>query len=1160
MAAALATPTAFGGEAPNLEISPDRALIRPYRGIAYVESDVPEVRRLARDKKANAEAVRKILETARQWLQRSDEEIVALIPKPGAAFAHGYAGDPKTGQSWPRAGTGNLCNLSYPGEVRSPYTGDVYGIQKEGEPYYDPGDGWVRPSDGRRFYFKALWNSFVARSMHEGVDALALAYLLTGEPETARKALFILDRLATLRKQTPDYKCMIDSVRMAETKVGFFCYQGNLANQRVINSALALDLVGGSPAASAPSSADPKMTMFANIEENYFDLYEREFYLDQRGSLTNHGSILFGNVLAQGVLFGRPDLLSTGIEALYAFIDSTINRDGDYLELAGGYGRLGRDYGSRLVAILNHYRVENYKNTRSAHKMPDPARYPFHLRIADEPRWYATVIEMLYRLPVAGRYPQYGDVSPDRDVLLGTNNKYLDAQRRKYLRMYYHQTSRPDWKREIERLYQTLPENTESRVEIEDLLLFGISQWAEVGQAEHPASEALVEKSDLMGGKAIAILRSGEGKNRRALFMRGGGNGPHGHDDQMAIVPYGHGMVLAGVYGYGSSETPDHLGWGSRAISHLTATVNEDLPWSYLYKGFRTSPESPAGSVTGYAATAPAQFVEMRNPALWAKASGETVEDYRRSAWLVDVDAERYYFFDVFQIVGGKTHDYPWNAPYGEPDDAEAFVLSGVEPVAQEGVWTLASLSGAFRAAYWNQPGKSWGERLDGKASVIRPLPNERNRHQLSGQKHPPSAPGNGYGMIWDVKAAATEGDWQAVWKLQDNRHFLRASFLNYDGMTVASGRSPSLLFDRHFHVVVARRSAAPENSAPLNSRFVNVVEVGKNGNWAIAEAKRLVLQGPATGDVAGAEIRLQNGMTDYLIASRTLQTVTHPALKFTGRHGFARIDDHGGARSLMLSEATTLEAAGWRIEASQPALEAKVISVHPGDEVGEIVIDRALPTGSVLAGATLLIRDAERPEIPYTHDEYLAVEEVAKGPRPGTSVFRFRKQSLVMARFQAEKIEKLDPATLQVESRWPSEVSGMRGVFYLRGRSVHGEKGPLALMKTHTRQTFNLNRLAGVRPGELLRVVLAKAGDKVVLPVTASLTAQEDGSYLLRTNADLRISPPPEMGGRLLASVPSNPDRPVELAAQSGNGAVTVSPAALGSAEIVLKPGETPH
>jgi hypothetical protein len=188
--------------------SPDERRVSPYRELTYTTEGIAEVRRVARETERGRAMAGEIFESAAPWLKMSDNSIRALLPSEDAFFATGVAGDPKTDQSWPTSGSsGDVCNLSRPGIVRSPYTGDLYGDT----PYYDPGDGWVRPADGKRFYFKGIWNAWIIQRLHEAVDDLALAYMLTGDETVAARGLLILDGLATLKAKRGVEPGFIDS-------------------------------------------------------------------------------------------------------------------------------------------------------------------------------------------------------------------------------------------------------------------------------------------------------------------------------------------------------------------------------------------------------------------------------------------------------------------------------------------------------------------------------------------------------------------------------------------------------------------------------------------------------------------------------------------------------------------------------------------------------------------------------------------------------------------------------------------------------------------------------------------------------------------------------------------------------------------------------------
>lgn len=1139
-------------------VDPEARPVKPFRGITYSAEDIVQVRHAVRDRQANAEMVAKVLEVADEWVGRDEAVIAELIPAKDAVFAYGSIGDPKVNKPWPRfAAAEGMCSLDLPGQVRSPHTGDVYGIQKEGEEFYDSGSGWVRAADGHVFYFKGVWNSWVMDQLHAAVDNLALAYMLTGEPEYANRALFILDRLATLRVQLPVLGYSVADwphKTAADDKKGFFRYMGNHANQRTINTVLAFDLVGAAPYAANPSAGDPSLSIADNIISNYFDIYEYK-YLDPLRQLTNHASILIANILMQGVLLGDPELLQEGIDSLYAFLDNTINRDGDYVEVSGSYGRLGRDYGSRIIAALTHYNPNNYPNGA---QLPKPADYPFGLNFGNDPRWYENAVRMLYRLPILGRYPQYGDMTGDRLVLLDEDNMWLARHRIRFLRLLYQQTTRPEWKSEIEVLYdKAKQQNNAAPMDMDDLLLYGASQWIEPAQPEQSAELELPgQSSDLMGGKGIAILRSGQGANARALFMRGGVNSYHGHDDQMALFPYGDGMMLAGEYGYRWAGTPDHLGWGTRSISHLSAVVDEDLPAPYLYKGYPLAIPAPAASVSGFlrGGQFPAQLIEMTNPALYTRAN---LEDYRRTAWLVDVSEQDYYFVDMFRIVGGKTHDYAWNAPYGPR--SRRVDVSGVTPRSVAGVWTLASVSGKHRDAEWNKPKQSWGERLNGELGRVDALPGGQ---RMSTSRWNPE-PGNGYGMIWDVKLAPTKDNWQATWGLQDQKNSMRARLVNLDGMTAMTALAPSLRQSNPFNMIVARRTQAEHGGGKeLASRFVNVVDIAEGEDRPVvsAEALRIVeAKAAEDSDVIALKVALRDGAADYFLSTRLAgQAVNAGVAQLAGRNGFVRVDANSQVRDMALLEGTYLGAGGFAIETAAAAFEGEILSVLPGRESdSKIEIRGDLPTGNLLAGMPVFIRGSKDAKTAYAHDEYYEVETVEAGPQRGTSTLVFHDQSLIYTQFI---IDKVDSEGSQIELYWINELASKPGTLSYQGRALIAAGSARVEPVTHVEHVngrkVKLESVRGLKAGQKLQVMVTQPGDRVVIPTSVKLQrADEANTWLLTATTPVTLTFPPATGATLTAQAQGAEPVAIVLGKNAdGSVRAVINPAQLGSSHIILR------
>src|SRR5690606_37292415 len=105
-----------------------------------------------------------------------------------------------------------------------------------------------------------------------------------------------------------------------------------------------------------------------------------------------------------------------------------------------------------------------------------------------------------------------------------------------YLRLLAQQTDDAGWRNRFAHLFWELPKEVRGQTDSHNVRIFGMSQWFDLPAAKG-SSEAALENvprgvgSDLLGARGIGILRSGQKENRRAVFMRGGVNNVHGHDD-----------------------------------------------------------------------------------------------------------------------------------------------------------------------------------------------------------------------------------------------------------------------------------------------------------------------------------------------------------------------------------------------------------------------------------------------------------------------------------------------------------------------------------------------------------------------------------------------------------------------------------------------------
>lgn len=1094
----------------------------PWRNLQYTPEEIETIRQIARTENRFRQLIDGWFERASFWMSYSEEDLEALFPKADSLFSDATAiGDPRTNQPWPKRGEG-MGNLQHPGEIRSPHTGDIYGTQKPGEPYYDDGKGWVRPEDGKRFYFVGTWNSYLMDQLLRSVQVLSRVYMLTGDEAVGKRVLYTMDKLATLRAQRGKNDGPVDWPYPIRENQGFFSYMGNQANTRLYQLGLALDIVARHPLANAPSWSNSgeggrHPSVLENIRDNLLEVIEPESM--QR--LQNHGLSAYSAFLTKALLYGETANIRRGIGAAYGFLDNCVDRDGEYYEVSASYVRLGYGYGGRMIEVLRNYSVGNYSEQEQEQAakeggFPVPEDYPYNLQFGNDPRWLGIAVLSQYRLNVFNRSLSYGDSKPDRKIghkaELGQLTHLRDAI------LYVHgQTTQPQWKKQLAELYWSLPPRLRARPTL------GRGSAALWQEPERPAtaetSSISPEGSILMGGKLISLLRDGNAENARALFMRAGHANSHANDDQLALALYGRGMLLTGEFGYGYWGTPDHVGFGVRAASHKTVVVDEDLPSSdALHRN------APSSSVVGFLADGDAQFVHMSNPSLWPRRS--QVSEYNRQSWLVHINEKDFYILDIFRVSGGKRHDYIWNTAFLAPaQEDDGFSLQDVSVQAQQGVWTLAShWNQEHRKEDWNTPGRSWGERVNGVTGYLQDQP-----QQTVGRRWNPP-PGNGYGFYYNVKSALTELPWSATWELPDTRSRLKLSMLNPHGEeTVVTANSPTLTINTRQAAVIARRKAAQGD--PLVSRFVSLAQVtGKNENWPVASVRQLPLA-PQTDKAVAVLATLDDGKRDILISSMDADlTVQGDSAIMTGGSGFIRLDKDGSPEALSLYHGKRLEYGDARIQLHAAGYKGQVREIKSSPRGSLVYVNIDLPVGEVLKGSSALFDSPPDDAIPYANNVFYNIVSSEDSDKGGSIINLGTEQLFLLS---ALVVEGTSGNTIDL--LWPNMTGGNKAAKAFSGKELIAESDPARKARILDKLDSNkisLNTEADIfKPGERLEVYAIKPGDLWEIPAYAVLRKSQSGEWIVRINISAKVQLPAQgastvrvlsADGRLLAEQPA--------------------------------------
>lgn len=355
-----------------------------------------------------------------------------------------------------------------------------------------------------------------------------------------------------------------------------------------------------------------------------------------------------------------------------------------------------------------------------------------------------------------------------------------------------------------------------------------------------------VPRTDHMPAYGLAILRSGSGRNSRALTLYYGRNRGHGHKDTLNIELFGHGLNLMPDLGYPELATATcasrHV-WTNNTISHNTVVVDR---------------AKQANSHSGVS-----RFVVQGEGACAAEVYAEQVYPqtslYQRTAAMVDITEEDFYVVDIFRVRGGKEHHYSLHGPEGEVE------TDGLRLAAQRG-GTLAGDDIPFQADLGAR--EPWS-----KASGFQYLYDVRRD----------ASPRRSCAVTWTVKDT-----WKVLDEPKDIR--LRINLLSPPGEVVLAHGDPPQNKPgnpRRLTYIVC------PNECP-DSTFVSVIEP-YSGDRSIRSIER-----EDRGDTVIVTVRLASGRTDYIVSSTEPRRTVLGAHEFEGRFGI--LSERGGKVNVALA------------------------------------------------------------------------------------------------------------------------------------------------------------------------------------------------------------------------------------------------------------------
>lgn len=168
----------------------------------------------------------------------------------------------------------------------------------------------------------------------------------------------------------------------------------------------------------------------------------------------------------------------------------------------------------------------------------------------------------------------------------------------------------------------------------------------------------------------LAILRSGQGADERALWMHYESGVAHAHADAMNVGLFAKGLDLMPDLGYppvdfGGWNTPER-NWYAMSAAHNTVAV--DGPFHSCTCRFTGG--GGAGKTTLWADGGRFRAIRVSGPEIiggqLATASLPLARQFERTLAMMDLSDRDFYVVDIFRVVGGKDHAKFMHSHFGQ--------------------------------------------------------------------------------------------------------------------------------------------------------------------------------------------------------------------------------------------------------------------------------------------------------------------------------------------------------------------------------------------------------------------------------------------------------------------------------------------------------------
>jgi hypothetical protein len=552
------------------------------------------------------------------------------------------------------------------------------------------------------------------------------------------------------------------------------------------------------------------------------------------------------------------------------------------------------------------------------------------------------------------------------------------------------------------------------------------------------------DRSSLHDGYGIAILRSGQGDDKRALWMRYGRARGHTQDDLMDIGLQAFQGILLCHMGYPRN-------WGYWEHSWTSHNLARQIPFCTM-----------TAQAELFTEAGPVRIVEVRAQACVDRVDGgqgyELPPDQwqRRLVALVDLGPDRFYCLDFYRVSGGADHWWCFHCQEGD------FATEGITLEKQEG--TLAGPDVPYGDPEWLKE-HGCGQGLYGWSGRMFAFP-----HLYNVQRGKPSEP------------------WSADWKLKtgDGLH-VRLTVASADGAeaNICDGRSPAGGPYEMKWIMLHNQA-----EAPTKTQVVSLIEP-HFGTPEIKEVRPIELSGDdEQGFTArGCEVQLAD-CTDTVLfsADSTIPRSADSEVQFAGRFGLYR-EKQGIPVAMSLVGGTKLSKGGFGITLDRPEYRGKIASVDRSTET--ITIAPSPPNLAAMVGADIFITNRDR-RIAYKVLEATSVSDGAQLRLNWDSRIGVGRCTGVAD----HRILTSTPFTLQRYRYYHgARVTNTKGSGEYRILDARSRRAIILNANSHPDTTAD--KLSGEFPkGSWFEIYDYGVGDEVIWPYSVSVILDQPGKY----------------------------------------------------------------